>query len=173
MKLISRPVGLFLAALLVGCAHPPEANPPASIAPSTASPKSPSAIGVPAISVVLECGKCEVSAEVLDRIRESYRGAAEAAGVLVSATETASLRIELFADRGPSRLIVAAVAGPLAMIFHVDRIKGTLVATGNTEFLIDQTARFPFSTINTVAKEVGESAFVNLATMRGLASRGR
>jgi hypothetical protein len=142
--------------ILLGCS-----NTPTSVAQNPKE-KSLSAEGVPSIAIVFDCGQCDVSRDVVKRISESYMNAAGAAGVRVSASETATLRIESFSDRGAGRLFIAAVAGPLAMIFHVDRIKGRLSSRAG-EFQIEETARFPFVTIDTVAKNVGEAAFKEVA----------
>jgi hypothetical protein len=149
---------LSIQIVVLGCT-----NAPVAVAPSGLG-KSVSSGGVPSIEVVADCGKCEVSPEVIRRIGESYMNAAGAAGVRVSATETAILRIESFSDRGAGRLLVAAVAGPLALAFHFDRIEGTLISRG-TQVPIRETARFPFASIDSVAKDVGEIAFAKLVNV--------
>ncbi|MGL4233778.1 MAG: hypothetical protein ACRDAM_15450 [Casimicrobium sp.] len=156
MKTTTLACAFFTSALLLGCASTQNS----ADSNSKAAPLS--SEGVPSIAVAIECGKCEVSPDITKRIRESYMNAAGVAGARVSATETATLRIESFSDRGAGRLLIAAIAGPVAMIFHVDRIKGTLVASG-AQFPIDETARFPFTTIDSVANDVGETAFKRLA----------
>ncbi len=155
MKNVTLACLLSVQLMLFGCT-----NPPSSVT-AIAKEKSLSLVEVPSLVVVVDCGECKISPDIVKRIGESYMNAVGAAGARVSASETATFRIESISDRGAGRLLVAAVAGPVAMIFHVDRIKGTLVA-GGAESPVDDTARFPFVTIDSVAKNVGEIAFARL-----------
>jgi hypothetical protein len=155
LKTVTLACLLSVQLMLSGCSNT------SSSVTAVAKEKTLSLVGFRSIVVVVDRGDCKVSPDIVKRFGESYMNAAGPAGARVSASETATFRIESISDRGAGRLLIAAVAGPLAMTFHVDQIKGTLVA-GGAEYPVDETARFPFVTIDSVAKDMGEIAFARL-----------
>jgi hypothetical protein len=153
-----------LCLALAGCNTPPAAStsgtasaPAAtSTVPATSTPAAASKITVPTLVVQVRCKDCEVKPEVPKVIRESYEQAATKAGASIASDSQATLTITGYSTRGVSRLL-----GPLSMAL-TDEITGT-VTSGGREFAVAENARLPLRGIESVAKEVGQSAFAGLS----------
>ncbi len=154
MKSIKKCLLLSGFVALVGCAQVAE----------TVAKKNPIAnaeISVPALSVAVDCKDCDVSAEVAARIVERYNAIAKEKSTPVSTSAATDFRITRYYDRGKLRLVVAAVAGPLGMLLHVDRIEGAIAFEGQT-IVIQRTARVPLFSITDVADDAANEIFDKL-----------
>ena len=138
-------VSISLAALLTGCATE------APIAPKTL-PKS-----VPSISVVIDCGKCQVQPTVPALIRTGYAAAAAKAGVAIAGDTPITVTIKDYTERGLALRTVSLVAGPLAFALK-DEIKAVAVVDGKP-LPLEYNSRSPLRGIETVAQRLGEASF--------------
>lgn len=133
------------AFLLVGCA--------------TEASKSPKAFlkSMPPISVVIDCGECQVRPAVPELIRAGYVAAAKKAGVPITGDAQMTLTITGYTERGLAMRSVSLVAGPLAFALK-DEIKA--VAMVNEKQLpLESYYRIPFLGIETAATKLGEITF--------------
>lgn len=134
-----------IASLLAGCA---------TEAPKTSRvlPKS-----VPAISVVYDCGECQVRPTVPELIRAGYTAAAAKAGVPITGDAQMALTIKDYTERGLVMRSVSLVAGPLALALK-DEIKAVVLVDGK-QLPLEFQYRIPFFGIETVAQRLGEQSF--------------
>lgn len=160
---ISAALGTALAGILVaGCAvvgHERNATHSEVLEPVPKSMKSgpeTKTLQVPALVVRINCSDCEVRPAVPELIRDSYAQAAVKSGARVASEPEATLTITTYSDRGIRRFL-----GPLSMM-QADEIKAT-VSVGGQEFAIEQSARIPFRSIESVARKIGEMAFEGMA----------
>lgn len=135
-----------IALLLAGCAAT-ETRPV-----SKSMPKS-----VPSISVVIDCGKCEVRPAVLDLIRTAYADAAAKAGVAIAGNTLMTVTIKEYTDRSMAIRAVSVLAGPLAFALK-DEIKAVAMVDGKSVAL-EYNYRMPFKGIEAVAAKLGELSF--------------
>lgn len=134
-----------IASLLAGCAtEAPKA--------SRALPKS-----IPAISIVIDCGECQVRPSVPELIRAGYAAAAAKAGVPITGDVKMALTIKDYTERGLAIRFVSLVAGPLALALK-DEIKAVALVDGK-QLPLEFHYRIPFLGIETVAQQLGEQSF--------------
>lgn len=133
-----------IASLLAGCATE-------ALNASRALPKS-----MPAISVVIDCGECQVRPTVPELIRAGYTAAAKA-GVPIKSDTQMTLTIKDYTERGLAIRSVSLVAGPLALALK-DEIKAVALVDG-IQLPLEFHYRIPFLGIETVAQKLGEQSF--------------
>ena len=137
---------------LAGCAT--------EVRPTTmAMPKS-----VPGISVVSDCGECEVRPAVSDLIRTAYTDAAVKAGVAIAGNAPTIVTIKEYTTRSKAIRVASMIAGPLAFAFK-DEIKAVVVVDG-APVPLEYSYRAPFKGINAVATKLGEMSFDAIAQQR-------
>lgn len=136
---------ISIVLLLAGCAT--ETRPV-----SQPMPKS-----VPGISVVIDCGKCQVRPAVPELIRTAYTEAAAKAGVAIAGDTQMAVTIKEYTDRSTAIRAVSLVAGPLAFALK-DEIRAVAVVDGKPVPL-EYYYRAPFWGIETVARKLGEMSF--------------
>lgn len=112
---------------------------------------------VPDISVVIDCGKCEVRSTVPDLIRTAYAEAAAKAGVVIAGNAPMTVTIKAYTDRSATMRAVSVLAGPLAFTLK-DEIKAVAVVDGKPVPLA-YAYRLPLWGIEAVATKLGEMSF--------------
>lgn len=136
---------ISIALLLMGCATEAPKE-------SRVLPKS-----VPPISVVTDCGDCQVRPTVSALIRAGYVAAAAKAGVPIRGDAPVTLTIKDYSERGLAMRSVSLVAGPLALALK-DEIKAVALVDGK-QLPLEFHYRIPFLGIETVAQKLGELSF--------------
>lgn len=139
---------VLAASLLAGCATE------APTAPKV-QPKS-----VPGLTVMIDCGSCQVRPAVQESIRTGYAAAAAKAGVPIVGDTQATLKITDYTERGLAIRSISFVAGPFAFALK-DEIKGVAVVNGKP-LPLEYHVRSPFSGIDAVAQKLGELSFDTL-----------
>ncbi|MDH6148201.1 MULTISPECIES: hypothetical protein [Paraburkholderia] len=143
---------ISIASLLAACTT---AGPTAS----TALPKS-----VPDISVLVDCGSCQVRSTVPELIRRGYVEAAAKAGVQVVGDSQTTLTIKDYTERGvavrSASFVVSLLFPPLAYALTdvKDEIKADALVDGK-QVSLEYDYRIPFFGIETVAQKLGERTF--------------
>ncbi|HEX7803235.1 MAG TPA: hypothetical protein VF471_10825 [Pseudoxanthomonas sp.] len=147
MRTLIRHVAIVpsIVVFLAGCAT--EVRPTAR-----AMPKS-----VPDLSVVIDCGGCEVRPAVPDLIRTAYADAAVKAGVAVAGDAPIIVTIKEYTTRSKAIRVASMLAGPLAFALK-DEIKVVVVVDG-TPVPLEYSYHAPFKGIDAVATKLGEMSF--------------
>lgn len=140
---------ISIASLLVGCAT--EAPKESRVLPTS----------IPPISVVIDCGECQVRPTVSALIRAGYVAAAAKAGVPITGDAQMTLTIKDYSERGLAMRSVSLVAGPLALALK-DEIKAVALVDGK-QLPLEFHYRIPFLGIETVAQKLGELSFDAIA----------
>lgn len=112
---------------------------------------------VPGISVVIDCGKCEVRPSVPEQIRSGYAAAAAKAGVAIARDKQITVTIKDYSERGLAMRSVSVVAGPLAFALK-DEIKAVASLNGK-QMPLEYHYRNPLRGMDAVAEKVGELSF--------------
>lgn len=136
---------ISIASLLVGCAT--EASKESRVLPKS----------IPPISVVIDCGECQVRPTVPELIRAGYAAAAAKAGVSITGDAQMTLTIKDYTERGLAMRSVSLVAGPLALALK-DEIKAVALVD-RKQLPLEFHYRIPFLGIETVAQKLGELSF--------------
>ena len=139
------PGSVLLALFLASCA---------TEAPTTpkVQPKS-----IPGLSVVIDCGACQVRPTVAESIRASYAAAAAKAGVPIAGDTQVTLTIKDYTERGLAIRTLSFVAGPLAFALK-DEIRAVALV-GGKPIPLEYHYRIPFRGIDAVASKLGELSF--------------
>lgn len=126
---------------------------------ATQAPKASNALpkSVPALAVVVDCGKCKVRPTVPELIRSSYAAAAAKAGVPIAGDTQMTLTITDYTERGMAIRVASLIVGPPAMILK-DEIKAVAVVNGEP-LPLKFNRRIPFRGIDSVAQKLGELGF--------------
>lgn len=135
------------AALLAGCAAETATTPNAKARPTS----------VPAITVLIDCGDCEVRPTVPELIRTGYAAAAAKAGVPIDADTQMTLTIRGYAERGLAMRSVSLLAGPAALMLK-DEIRAVALIDG-LRLPLEYHYRIPLFGIETAAQKLGELSF--------------
>lgn len=136
---------ISIVSLLAGCATQTR---PASM---------PMPNSVPGISVVMDCGQCQVAPAIPDLIRTAYADAAAKAGVAIAGDAQMAVTIKEYKDRSMTIRALSVLAGPLAFSLK-DEIKAVALVDGKPVAL-EYSYRVPFWGIETVATKLGEMSF--------------
>lgn len=116
---------------------------------------------VPDISVVIDCGKCQVRPTVPGLIHTAYADAAAKAGVAIARDAQMTVTIKEYTDRNVATRIVSVLAGPLGFALK-DEIKASVVVDGKS-IPLKYSQRMPFLGIETVATKLGKVSFKAIA----------
>lgn len=108
---------------------------------------------MPRLEVRIDCGGCEVRAEVPRLIRDGYVSALARAGARETDGRMAVLTIRAYTERGFGTRFLA---GPLGVFFR-DAVDAELVVDGRTA-RVSESTRVPFQGIDAVARRIGEQA---------------
>lgn len=123
---------------------------------SRAQPKS-----VPDISVVIDCGDCQVRPSVPEAIHKGYAAAAFKAGVPIAGDAKLMLTIKGYTERGlaeRSALFAVSLLVPPVAFALKDEIKADALVDGKPVSL-EYHYRVPFLGIDAVAQKLGERTF--------------
>ena len=145
-------LAIAAGAFLAGCAAP-NASAPGGAASSPGAAPAPAArpAVVPALTVRLDCGTCQVRPNIPARIGEGYKEAADKAGVQIGGGE-ATLTVKEYVDRNDAARFWGGVfAGK-------DEIKAELRYQGRVVPLEDY-YRNAWLGIDTLAGKIGGMAF--------------
>ncbi|MDO3525007.1 hypothetical protein [Ralstonia pseudosolanacearum] len=149
MKGFIRPAVLgsvAVATLLAGCA--------AEKGPTTAQAHPTS---VPDITVLVDCGDCEVRPSVPELIRTSYTAAAVKAGIPIANDRHMTLTIRGYSERSLLMRSVSLLAGPAAMMLK-DEIRAVALINGQ-QLPVAYHYSIPLFGIETAAQKLGELSF--------------
>ncbi|RDJ98476.1 hypothetical protein DLM46_33265 [Paraburkholderia lacunae] len=116
---------------------------------------------MPDISVLIDCGDCQVRPTVPELIHKGYAAAAAKAGVQIESDKTMMLTIKDYTERGLAVRSVTIVASffipPIALVAK-DEIKADALVNGK-QVPLEYHYRIPFFGIESVAQKLGELSF--------------
>ncbi|TKC86980.1 hypothetical protein FAZ69_19445 [Trinickia terrae] len=116
---------------------------------------------MPDISVVIDCGECQVRPSVPEAIHKGYVAAASKAGVPIAGDTKVTLTIKDYTERGLAErsaiFVVSLLVPPVAFVLK-DEIKADALADGKLVSL-EYHYRVPFRGIEDVAQKLGERTF--------------
>ena len=116
---------------------------------------------VPDISVVIDCGDCQVRSSVPEAIHKGYIAAALKAGVPIAGDAKVTLTIKDYTERGLAErsaiFVVSLLVPPVALVLK-DEIKADALVDGK-RMPLEYHYRVPFRGIEAVAQKLGERTF--------------
>ncbi|QCP54949.1 hypothetical protein FAZ95_32000 [Trinickia violacea] len=116
---------------------------------------------MPDISIVIDCGSCQVRPTVPEAIHNGYAAAAAKAGVPIAGDTKVTLTIKDYTERGIAErsaiLVVSLLVPPVSLLLK-DEIKADALIDGK-QMPLEYHYRVPFRGIEAVAQKLGERTF--------------